>query len=81
MWNIGRVSLSNSEAKWVKINTLGPEGDAKLVDVERSTAGLHALSLTLMGGLRVMWETRKFMAMSSQFMYSSTMSLMAWGIT
>lgn len=36
------------------INTLGPEGDAQHVDAELSTAGLHALSLTLMGGLRVM---------------------------
>lgn len=38
----------------------------------------HA-ALTLTGGFLVMCETRKFIAMSSQFMYSSTLSLTACG--
>jgi len=36
---------------------------------------------TLIGGLRVTCDTRKFMARSSQLRYSSTLSLIACGIT
>lgn len=38
------------------------------------------LDVTLMGGRRETCETRKFMAISSQFMYSSTLFRMAAGI-
>lgn len=37
-----------------KYKYTGPGGDTKFADAELSTAGLHTLSLTLMGGLRVM---------------------------
>ena len=42
---------------------------------------LIQLYSTLTGGCLVICETKKFMAMSSQFMNSSTLSLIACGIT
>ena len=47
---------------------------------KKNSAHYEIKENTLIGGRPVAWETRKFIAMSSQFMYSSTISRIGCGI-
>ena len=64
---------------WLLSLYLGVTMARKLVTWDIRTEGNASLSLylevTLTGGCLVTWDTRKFMARSSQFISSSTISL------